>query len=56
MIDTDENISMAHEKHELCPEFFDPKSYSDLSEDEKIDIVAKMVLKKYLSAFLELAK
>lgn len=28
----------------------------DLSEDEKIDIVAKRILKKYLKAFKELAK
>ena len=28
----------------------------DLSEDEKIDIVAKRVLEKYLPAFKELAK
>ena len=28
----------------------------DLSEDEKIEIVAKRILNKYLSAFKELAK
>ena len=28
----------------------------DLTDDEKIDIVAKRVLKRYLSAFKELAK
>ena len=28
----------------------------DLTEDEKIDIVAKRILKKYLKAFKELAK
>ena len=28
----------------------------DLSEDEKIDVVARRILKKYLSAFRELAK
>ncbi|WP_316637826.1 type II toxin-antitoxin system prevent-host-death family antitoxin [uncultured Ruminococcus sp.] len=28
----------------------------DLSEDEKIDVVAKRVLEKYLPAFKELAK
>ena len=28
----------------------------DLTEDEKIDVVAKRILKKYLGAFKELAK
>ena len=28
----------------------------DLTDDEKIDIVAKRILKKYLPAFKELAK
>jgi hypothetical protein len=28
----------------------------DLTEDEKIEIVAKRILKKYLGAFKELAK
>ena len=28
----------------------------DLSEDEKIDVVARRILKKYISAFRELAK
>lgn len=31
-------------------------SLSELSEDEKIDIVAKRILEKYLPAFKELAK
>jgi antitoxin Phd len=31
-------------------------SLSELSEDEKIDIVAKRILEKYLSAFKELAE
>ena len=30
--------------------------FLDLSDDEKIDIVAKRILKKYLPAFMELAK
>ena len=31
-------------------------SLLELSEDEKIDIVAKRILEKYLPAFMELAK
>ena len=31
-------------------------NYLELTEDEKIDIVAKRVLNKYLGAFKELAK
>ena len=31
-------------------------AYYELTEDEKIDIVARRILKKYLPAFQELAK
>ena len=31
-------------------------SFLELSEDEKIDIIAKRILEKYLPAFKELAK
>ena len=34
----------------------DNLAYYELSDDEKIDIVARRILKKYLPAFQELAK
>lgn len=34
----------------------DNLAYYELSDDEKIDIVARRILKKYLLAFQELAK
>ena len=34
----------------------DHLAYYELSDDEKIDIVARRILKKYLPAFQELAK
>jgi antitoxin Phd len=34
----------------------DNLDYYELSDDEKIDIVARRILKKYLPAFQELAK
>ena len=34
----------------------DNMAYYELSDDEKIDIVARRILKKYLPAFQELAK
>lgn len=33
-----------------------PENFDDLSDDEKIDIVAKEVLEKHIGAFKELAK
>lgn len=33
-----------------------PENFDDLSDEEKIDIVAKEVLKKHIEAFKELAK
>ncbi len=33
-----------------------PENFDNLSDDEKIDIVAKEVLEKYKKAFKELAK
>lgn len=41
-------------KYILAPA--DEEILFDLTDDEKIDIVAKRVLKKYKDAFLELAK
>ncbi|MBQ6147982.1 MAG: type II toxin-antitoxin system Phd/YefM family antitoxin [Oscillospiraceae bacterium] len=41
-------------KYILAPA--DEEMFFDLTDDEKIDIVAKRVLKKYKDAFLELAK
>ena len=34
----------------------DGDSYLDLSEDERIDVVARRVMKRHKAAFLELAK
>ena len=34
----------------------DGGEYLDLSEDERIDVVAKRIMKRHKSAFLELAK
>lgn len=31
-------------------------AFSELSDDEKIDIIAKYILEKYIEAFRELAK
>lgn len=43
-----------NQKHLVAPEQYELSC--DLSDDEKIDIVAQRVLQKYLPAFKELAK
>lgn len=51
MMNQDKKSAGVEEQSEL-----ETKSDRELTDDEKIDIVAKRILEKYKPAFLELAK
>lgn len=52
------NLSMQESNPQIIPDAFDSEhsSYPDLTDDEKIDIVAARILKRFKPAFEELAK
>lgn len=50
---------MIQKEKEICSEEqreLETKSDRELTDDEKIDIVAKQILQKYMTAFMQLAK